>query len=539
MMHGHLTRAARAALLLVAATAVLAIPASAANGYPAADSGYHDYQEMVADIRAVQAAHPAIVRVFSIGKSYQGRHIWAVEVSDHVGQDEGEPEVMFDALHHAREHLTPEMALYTLHLLADRYGQDTILGRRVTGLVDERRIWIIPMVNPDGLQYDLGGGPFGDGAYKGWRKNRQPTPGSTAVGTDLNRNYGYDWQAVDSPFAMNYPGPSAWSAPETRAVRDFVLSRRRGHAQRIRAYITFHTTGQLVMWPYSRDNTDLPPDMTALDHDALVAMGRAMAATNGYRALQSGDLAKKPGTAIDWMYGSQRVFAFTFELYPTSSGKAADFYPPDEVIERETKRNRDAVLYLIDIADCPYRALGKEAGYCGPMYDDLEVDRGWKVDPDGTDTATAGTWRRGAPAVSKRQLATPWSGRAVLVTGRASGDDVDGGRTTIRSPFVHLPAGQAATLRLRYWAGMSSAADGADRFRVEVVGRGASPVSFTALEVRGDGSPQPPAWRALRVVLPEALRGTDVAVLLTAVDGGADGVIEAGVDDVRITLSAP
>ena len=248
-------------------------------------------------------------------------------MSDHVGQDEGEPEVLFDALHHAREHLTPEMALYTLHLLADHYGVDSNLGRRVTSLVDSRRIWIIPMVNPDGLEYDLGGGPFGHGAYKGWRKNRQPTPGSSAIGTDLNRNYGYDWVKATNPLAMNYPGPRPWSAPEVRAVRDFVLSRRVGGIQRIRTYITFHTTGQLVMWPYSRDATNVPRDMTSLDHSTLVAMGRAMAATNGYRALQSGDLGRKPGTAIDWMYGSQRIFAFTFELYPGWGRQAIRLLP--------------------------------------------------------------------------------------------------------------------------------------------------------------------------------------------------------------------
>ena len=348
-------------LLVSAALLLAAAPASAENGYPSRDAGYHSYGEMVTEIRQVQAAHPDIVRVASIGHSSQGRTIWIVEVSDHVGQDEGEPEVLFDALHHAREHLTPEMALYTLHLLADHYGVDSNLGRRVTSLVDSRRIWIIPMVNPDGLEYDLGGGPFGHGAYKGWRKNRQPTPGSSAIGTDLNRNYGYDWVKATNPLAMNYPGPRPWSAPEVRAVRDFVLSRRVGGIQRIRTYITFHTTGQLVMWPYSRDATNVPRDMTSLDHSTLVAMGRAMAATNGYRALQSGDLGHKPGTAIDWMYGSQRIFAFTFELYPAGGAKQSDFYPPDEIIARETARNRDAVLYLIGIADCPYRAIGKDA----------------------------------------------------------------------------------------------------------------------------------------------------------------------------------
>ncbi len=122
---------------------------------------------------------------------------------------------MFDALHHAREHLTPEMALYTLHLLADSVRRRRRLGRRVTDLVDSRRIWIVPMVNPDGLVYDLGGGHFGDGAYRGWRKNRQPTPGSSQVGTDLNRNYGYGWTGGGS----HGPSPTPARTPSPRPRR--------------------------------------------------------------------------------------------------------------------------------------------------------------------------------------------------------------------------------------------------------------------------------------------------------------------------------
>ncbi len=115
---------------LVSTTLLAGAGASAAaaeNDYPAKDSGYHDYPEMVQALQDAQAAHPDIVRVFSIGESYQGRTIWAAEVSDHVGEDEGEPEVMFDGLHHAREHLSAEMPLYILRLLAGNYGKDTAL----------------------------------------------------------------------------------------------------------------------------------------------------------------------------------------------------------------------------------------------------------------------------------------------------------------------------------------------------------------------------------------------------------------------------
>ena len=99
----------RTALLAVLALSLLALAApssAAAADFPSKDSGYHNYAEMVAEIQDAEADHPNIVDVFSIGKSYQNRNIWAAKISDNVADDENEPEVLFDGLHHAREHLT-------------------------------------------------------------------------------------------------------------------------------------------------------------------------------------------------------------------------------------------------------------------------------------------------------------------------------------------------------------------------------------------------------------------------------------------------
>jgi murein tripeptide amidase MpaA len=177
------------ALTLAVSTAtslVGAAPAAAATpaDFPSYDAGYHTYTEMVTEIKAAQAAHPGIVQVRSIGKSYQGRDIWVAKVSDNVATDENEPEVMFDSMHHAREHLSLEQDLALLRWLTDGYGTDS----RITDIVNTREIWIVFMVNPDGAEYDLTGSP-----YRSWRKNRQPNAGTTAIGTDVNRNYGYHW----------------------------------------------------------------------------------------------------------------------------------------------------------------------------------------------------------------------------------------------------------------------------------------------------------------------------------------------------------
>src|SRR5215813_6555786 len=196
---------------------------------------------MVADINALVAAHPTIAQKSSIGTSYEGRDMPVVKISDNVATDENEPEVLFDAHQHAREHLTVEMALYLLHLFLDNYGTDAT----ITNWVDTREIWIVPDMNPDGGEYDIA-----TGSYRSWRKNRQPNSGSSNVGTDLNRNWGYKWGCCGgssgSTGSETYRGPSTFSAPETQRLRDFVLSRRVGGVQQIKTNIDFHTYSELV-----------------------------------------------------------------------------------------------------------------------------------------------------------------------------------------------------------------------------------------------------------------------------------------------------
>ncbi|MFF3515955.1 M14 family metallopeptidase [Streptomyces sp. NPDC002573] len=327
--------------------------------FPSADSKYHNYAEMNAEIDQRLAAYPAIMSKRVIGKSYQGRDIVAIKVSDNVATDENEPEVLFTFHQHAREHLTVEMALYLLRELGAGYGSDS----RVTNLVNNREIWIVPDLNPDGGEYDIA-----TGSYRSWRKNRQPNSGSSYVGTDLNRNWNYKWGCCGgssgSASSETYRGASAESAPEVKVVADFVRSRVIGGKQQIRAGIDFHTYSELVLWPFGYTYSDTTTGMTADDAAAYQAVGRKMAARNGYTPEQSSDLYITDGSIDDYLWGTQKIFDYTFEMYPTSSS-AGGFYPPDEVIERETSRNRDAVLQLLENADCMYRSIGKEAQYCG------------------------------------------------------------------------------------------------------------------------------------------------------------------------------
>jgi carboxypeptidase T len=327
------------------------------RAFPPADSGYHDYAEMSAEVADVAGAYPGLVRRFSIGRSYQGRELWAAKVSDNVATDEAEPEVLFTCSQHAREHLTVEMCLYLLDELTSAYGSNP----QVTNAVNTREVYLVFNLNPDGSEYDIA-----TGSYRSWRKNRQPNAGSPYVGTDLNRNWGYRWGCCGgssgNPSSSTYRGPSAFSAPETRAVRDFVASRVVGGVQQLRTAIDFHTYSELVLWPYGYTYSNTATGMNADQYNTFATMGRAMAATNNYTPQQASDLYIADGTLPDWAWGVHRIFAFTFEMYPRSSPPG--FYPPDEVIARETSRNRAAVLYLLDLSDCPYRAIGQQARYC-------------------------------------------------------------------------------------------------------------------------------------------------------------------------------
>ncbi|MHA4818652.1 M14 family metallopeptidase [Streptomyces aculeolatus] len=327
--------------------------------FPPADSGYHNYAEMTAEIDRIIGEKPDLVSKQVIGTSHEGRDIVAVKISDNVSTDEDEPEVLFTHHQHAREHLTVEMALYLMGEFADGYGTD----QRITDVVDGREIWIVPDLNPDGGEYDIA-----TGAYRSWRKNRQPNSGSSAVGTDLNRNWDYQWGCCGgssgSPSSDTYRGSAGESAPEVKVVADFARSRVVGGEQQITAGIDFHTYSELVLWPYGYTYDDTAPGLTQDDRDAFAAVGEKMAASNGYTPQQSSDLYITDGSINDWLWADQKVFSYTFEMYPSSAG-GGGFYPPDEVIERETSRNRDAVLQLLENADCMYRSIGKEGEYCG------------------------------------------------------------------------------------------------------------------------------------------------------------------------------
>ncbi|WP_062345747.1 M14 family metallopeptidase [Herbidospora yilanensis] len=504
--------------------------------FPAADSAYHNFAELNSVVNAALSAHPSIIRKVSIGTSYEGRELFAVKISDNVATDENEPEVLFTHSQHAREHLTVEMAVYLLNLLTDSYGSDS----RITDIVNSREIWIIPNMNPDGSEYDIA-----TGSYRSWRKNRQPNSGSSAIGTDLNRNWAYNWGCCGgssgTTSSETYRGPSAESAPEVRAVSDFVRGRVVGGVQQIKAHIDWHSYGELILWPYGYTTANTAPGLTQDDRDAHAVLGQQMAATNGYTPEQASDLYITDGSIDDWMWGTHKIFSYTFEMYPVASNPG--FYPPDEAIVPQTTRNREATLLLLENADCVYKVIGKQAQYCGggppavTVYEDtFETATGWTANPLGTDTATIGQFTRANPEATTssgaKQLGTTTSGSFDLVTGplagASAGDyDLDGGVTSIRSPQIALPATGTLTLSFAWYLAHGSNSSNTDYLRVSVNGT-------QVFQQLGAASNRNGAWATASVNL-AAFAGQNVQITVSAADTGTASLVEAAVDDVKIT----
>ena len=172
---------------------------------------------------------------------------------------------------------------------------------------------------------------------------------------------------------------------------------------------------------------------------------------------------------------------------------------------------------------------------CGPLYDDFEIARGWTVNPNGTDKATAGTWQRANPSSTGKQLGTTVSGAKALVTGcrggaDASANDLDGGPTTIRSPLITLPSNaRQADVQVSFAHGTNSSS--ADYFRtyVETTDGHRTLVKHE----RGGTESDAPAWTSVSVSM-APWAGRQVRIVFQAADVAPYSLVEAEVDDVRI-----
>jgi carboxypeptidase T len=296
---------------------------------------YHSYKELERDLLALQDSYPGLAQVFTIGESLEGRNIYAMKISDNVSQDEVEPEVLFIGCHHAREWISVEVPYLLGKYLLENYGTDS----RVKSLVDASEIWIIPLLNPDGLEYSIH-------FYRYWRKNRRDN-GDGTYGIDINRNYGYQWgfdNIGSSPetYSETYRGPSPFSEPETQAIRDLFSQRN------FKAMISYHSYSQDILYPWGY--TSEPTDEDSLMAQIAAEMSRLIKSVNGndYVYGQSGNtLYLTNGDTTDWAFANYGIPAYTIELPPMDILQGG-FFNAEKDIQSIFNENVPAALYLIE-----------------------------------------------------------------------------------------------------------------------------------------------------------------------------------------------
>ncbi|MDG6228715.1 MAG: M14 family metallopeptidase [Candidatus Thermoplasmatota archaeon] len=291
---------------------------------------YHTYDSMTLLLNNLSQAHPDIMRLTSIGTTYEGRDIWMVKLSENVTRDDDEPSVLFMGAHHGDEKPSFEVLIFFINYIIDTYQMNSIDDdgdeysdespecKRVRDILNTTQIYIIPMVNPDGVEY-------------GWRKNREPNYGAngqstniTSYGVDLNRNYGYMWNIVYLfpenyflEYLLNdqswiYRGEAPFSEKETQAVKRFIEN------HDISISLSYHDYGEFMIFPWMHTSRHTP-------HESLYrSIGANMSNINNYELKIYGQYGEReyiipryqgtPGSSENWLYGEHGILAFTMEL---------------------------------------------------------------------------------------------------------------------------------------------------------------------------------------------------------------------------------
>ena len=110
---------------------------------------YHTFAEMETDLNNLATTYPSLAQLSVIGLTLEGRNIYALKISDNPTVDEAEPEALYMGNHHARELMSVEIPLMFATYLLANYGTD----QTVTDMVNDREIFVVPMINVDGHVY--------------------------------------------------------------------------------------------------------------------------------------------------------------------------------------------------------------------------------------------------------------------------------------------------------------------------------------------------------------------------------------------------
>jgi hypothetical protein len=331
--------------------------------------GFYTFDEVIAQLDTMRLLYPNLITVKdSIGSSIEGRPIWAVKISDNPEINEEEPEVFYNSLTHAREPAAMMAVIYYMYYLLENYGSNP----EVTYLVNNREIYFVPVINPDGYAYNHQISPNGGGM---WRHNLRNN-GDGTFGVDLNRNYGYMWgydNIGSSPIPGNeiYRGTSAFSEPETQIIRDFCVD------HNILVCINYHTYGDVLFCPWSYIKAQTP-DFTIYNNLIKVA-------TNFNRYLNGHTLPlghwlnyTLNGDACDWMYGETVTKNKIIALLPEVGLESDGFWPLPERISPLAEENLYANLIYawgVGVIDNPpyISDASLNLRYCHPLLDTIKI----------------------------------------------------------------------------------------------------------------------------------------------------------------------
>lgn len=278
--------------------------------------GMYTLDEVMAELDTMRQEYPDLISsVQQIGNhtSNEGHPMNWIRISDNPDQNEDEPEVLYTALHHAREGIGVQQMIYFMYHLLENYETDP----HIQSIVNNTELYFVPVINPDGYIFNEMNEPNGGGM---WRKNRRDN-GNNVFGVDLNRNYGYMW-GYDNNGSSPYPdddtyrGTEAFSEPETQAIREFC----NGHDFRIA--LNYHSYSNLLLYAWGYTDEPCPDDELYHTHASL------MTQENNYTfGAGSSTIYPTNGGSDDWMYGEQTEKPMILSYTPEVGGANDGFWP--------------------------------------------------------------------------------------------------------------------------------------------------------------------------------------------------------------------
>ena len=316
------------------ATAQSRLEAGQAEGsaLPTGRMAYRTLEEITDELATVAAANPDRVQLFTLPEpSLLGRPVLGVEVAADVAAHDGRPVFLLTGVHHAREWPTAELTMEFLHDVLAADGTDP----RITGLLADARLVIVPVVNPDG--YDVSRRLVHEQKRKNCRVRDGEVPtqadcdaaSASAAGVDLNRNYGPFWNGPGTGSTQaqeNYRGEAPYSEPEIRNIAALTAS------HQVTVAIHNHTPdGRLLRAPSSPEEPE-PREVEVYD-----GLAQQLGAVLGWPAGPWTEIYYvASGVAEEQAFYTQNILAFTPEATPGHEGLER-FHPPYQaVVEQYT-----------------------------------------------------------------------------------------------------------------------------------------------------------------------------------------------------------